>query len=161
MRHLPTRRRAVALLAAIPALAYSARAGATALPKIVVAKDPNCGCCAGWVDHLRAAGFTAEVNDTPRVNAVKARLGVPPELASCHTAEVGGYVIEGNVPASAILRLLKEKPEAKGLAVPGMPTGSPGMEAEGTPPDTYDVILFAASGQRTFARFKGATELPL
>ena len=156
----PTRRRVVAMLAGLPALACPALARATSLPKIVVAKDPNCGCCAGWVDHLRAAGFTAEVNDTPRVNAVKARLGVPPELASCHTAEIGRYVIEGHVPASAIVRLLKELPEGKGLAVPGMPTGSPGMEVEGSPPDTYEVILFGAFGQRPFARFRGATELP-
>jgi hypothetical protein len=160
MNRPPTRRRVVALLAGLPALACPALAHATSLPKIVVAKDPNCGCCAGWVDHLRAAGFSAEVNDTPRVNAVKARLGVPPELASCHTAEIGRYVIEGHVPASAIVRLLKELPEGKGLAVPGMPTGSPGMEVEGSPPDTYEVILFGAFGQRPFARFRGATELP-
>jgi hypothetical protein len=159
MNGLPTRRFVVTLLAALPAFADPARARAASLPKIVVAKDPNCGCCAAWVDHLRAAGFTAEVTDTPRVNAVKARLGVPPELASCHTAEIGRYVIEGHVPADAILRLLKEAPDAKGLAVPGMPTGSPGMEVEGSPPDTYDVVLFGAFGQRIFARYRGAAEL--
>jgi len=161
MKRQPTRRHAVALLAGLPALACAGRVRATAQPWIVVAKDPNCGCCAGWVDHLRAAGFTAEVNDTPRVNAVKARLGVPAELASCHTGEIGRYVIEGHVPASAIVRLLSEQPEAKGLAVPGMPTGSPGMEVEGSAPDTYEVILFGAFGQRTFARFRGTTELPV
>jgi hypothetical protein len=160
MKSLPTRRHAVAALAILPVLACAAPARAASAPKIVVTKDPNCGCCAAWVDHLKAAGFMAEMVETSRVNAVKARLGVPPELASCHTAEVGRYVIEGHVPASAIARLLREQPAAKGLAVPGMPLGSPGMEVEGSPPDTYDVILFGAFGQRRFARFQGATELP-
>ena len=159
MDRLPTRRHVVTTLAGLPLLARPVCVQAASLPKIVVAKDPNCGCCAGWVDHLRAAGFTAEVNDTPRVNAVKARLGVPPELASCHTGEIGRYVVEGHVPAGAIMRLLKEQPDAKGLAVPGMPTGSPGMEVEGSPPDTYEVILFGTFGQRTFARYRGAVEL--
>ena len=159
MGGLPNRRRAVALLVGAAAFVSPARARATAAPKIVVAKDPNCGCCAAWVDHLRAAGFIAEVNDTPRMNALKARLGIPPELESCHTGEIGRYVIEGHVPASAITRLLGEQPEAKGLAVPGMPAGSPGMEVEGMPPETYEVFLFGAFGQRRFARFQGATEL--
>jgi hypothetical protein len=160
MNPLPTRRHAVAMLTAVPALAYAVPVRSASAPRIVVSKDPDCGCCAAWVDHLKAAGFAAEVIETSRVNAVKARLGVPPELASCHTAEIGRYVIEGHVPASAIVRLLREQPEAKGLAVPGMPLGSPGMEVEGSPPDTYDVILFGAFGQRRFARFQGATELP-
>jgi hypothetical protein len=126
------------------------------LPKVVVTRDPNCGCCGGWVDHMKTAGFPVEVVTTPQVNQVKARLGVPDSIASCHTAEVGGYVIEGHVPADAIKRLLAEKPQAKGLAVPGMPVGSPGMEVEGVAPDTYDVVLFGPSGQNTFARYRGA-----
>jgi hypothetical protein len=126
------------------------------LSKLVVTKDPSCGCCSGWVDHVRAAGFPVEVRETPKINRVKVRLGVPGDLASCHTAEVGGYVIEGHVPADAIKRLLAEKPQAKGLAVPGMPAGSPGMEAEGVEDDTYDVVLFGAAGQKTFARYRGA-----
>jgi len=126
------------------------------LPKVVVTKDPNCGCCGGWVDHMRAAGFPVEVVTTPQVNRVKARLGVPDDLASCHTAEVGGYVIEGHVPADAVKRLLAEKPQAKGLAVPGMPVGSPGMEVEGMAPDTYDVVLFGPLGHTTFARYRGS-----
>ena len=90
---------------------------------------------------------------------MKVRLGVPDDLASCHTAEVGGYVIEGHVPADAIKRLLAEKPQAKGLAVLGMPIGSPGMEVEGVEDDTYDVVLFGPAGQKTFARYKGIRTL--
>jgi hypothetical protein len=129
------------------------------LPKVLVTKDPNCGCCGGWVDHMKAAGFPVEVVTTPQVNRVKARLGVPDDLASCHTAEVSGYVIEGHVPADAVKRLLAEKPQAKGLAVPGMPVGSPGMEIEGMAPDTYDVVLFGPSGQTTFARYQGSRQV--
>jgi hypothetical protein len=129
---------------------------AQSLPKITVTKDPTCGCCAGWVDHLRASGFVAEVIETAEINRVKVRLGVPQELASCHTAEVGGYVIEGHVPAEAIKRLLVEKPTAKGLAVPGMPVGSPGMEVEGTAPETYEVVLFGEGKRATFARYRGS-----
>jgi hypothetical protein len=119
-----------------------------------VHKDPNCGCCGGWIDHLRAAGFAVTAIDTDRMSAVKARLGVPAELASCHTAELGDYVIEGHVPAAAIDRLLAERPRAKGLAAPGMPIGSPGME--GGEPEIYDVMLFGPDGSRSFGRYKGA-----
>lgn len=155
-----TRRRMVALLAMLPSCiavrhAYSA---GTAL-NITVTKDPNCGCCGGWVDHLKADGFAVEVIESAFVDRVKTKLGVPKDLASCHTAEVEGYVIEGHVPAAAVRRLLAEKPQATGLAVPGMPVGSPGMEVAGAPPDTYDVVLFDAFGKRVFARFEGAREL--
>jgi hypothetical protein len=140
-------RRTVLLTLASVAVAGAARSSNAAGPTVIVSKDPNCGCCVGWAEHLSASGFP-----------VKARLGVPHDLAACHTAEVGGYVIEGHVPASAIRRLLSEKPQAKGLAVPGMPTGSPGMEVPGSPPEEYAVILFGDT-RRTYARFKGATEL--
>ena len=155
-----TRRHAAMLLAAVPlgALIDGARA-ADAAAKITVTKDPSCGCCGGWVDHLKADGFAVDVVETAAVNRVKAKLGVPAELAACHTAEVQGYVIEGHVPAAAIRRLLAEKPQARGLAVPGMPVGSPGMEIDGTPPETYDVVLFGDFGRRVFARFEGAREL--
>jgi hypothetical protein len=93
------------------------------------------------------------------VNRAKIRLGVPQALAACHTAEVDGYVIEGHVPAAAIKQLLAERPQAKGLAVPGMPVGSPGMEVEGSEPEIYAVILFGLSGQRTFGRYRGATPI--
>lgn len=125
---------------------------------MVVNKDPNCGCCSGWVDHIKAAGYEVRVNDLASLNQIKARLGVPGALASCHTAEIDGYVIEGHVPAAAVKRLLSERPAARGLAVPGMPVGSPGMEVPGTPDDTYDVILFGTGQQRVYARFKGARE---
>ena len=132
---------------------------ARGLPKISVSKDPNCGCCGEWVAHLRAAGFEVEVSDTTELSRVKARLGVPSELSACHTAQVAGYVIEGHVPAPVIRRLLVENPQASGLAVPGMPTGSPGMEVEGSPPDEYAVVLFGPGLRRTYARFRGATEI--
>lgn len=119
--------------------------------KAVVYRDPTCGCCHKWVDHLRAHGFAATVNDAASMGAVKARLGVPKTLSSCHTAEIGGYVIEGHVPADAIKRLLSEKPNIVGLAVPGMPIGSPGME--GPDPELYDVIAFGPDGQRVFGRY--------
>ncbi len=136
-----TRRSFVGAFAAVPALAVGRRTlAAEELPKLTVAKDPNCGCCSGWADHIRAAGFPVEIVETSELNRVRARLGVPRHLAACHTAEVDGYVIEGHVPARAIRRLLAERPQVTGLAVPGMPVGSPGMEVEGAPPDTYDVI---------------------
>jgi hypothetical protein len=150
-----TRRNLVTGLAACALLAYSRRLRAQDLPRIVVSKDPTCGCCTGWVDHLRQAGFTADVIETSEINRVKVRLGVPQDLVSCHTAEIGGYVIEGHVPADTIKRLLAEKPAGKGLAVAGMPMGSPGMEMDGMAPDTYEVVLFGHSGQTTFARYEG------
>jgi hypothetical protein len=100
------------------------------------------------------------VTETAQLNRIKARLGVPDALASCHTAEVDGFIIEGHVPAGSVRKLLSLRPNIRGLAVPGMPVGSPGMEVEGTPPDTYDVIAFGPSGQRVFARYQGARELP-
>ena len=104
---------------------------------------------------MRAAGFAVTVKDVPNVTPTAERLGVPDALRSCHTAEIGGYVIEGHVPAGAVRRLLAEKPPGTGLAVPGMPVGSPGMEVQGASPDTYDVVLFGPSGQQTFARYRG------
>jgi len=120
-------------------------------PVITVHRDPNCGCCSGWVRHLQKAGFPTTVLDTTDLDAVKTRLGVPDDLAACHTAEATGYVIEGHVPAVALKRLLAEKPDATGLAVPGMPIGSPGME--GAAPEPYDVVLFGPNARRTYMRF--------
>ncbi len=121
---------------------------------IQVHKDPTCGCCDGWVEHLRRAGFRVTVAKGGDVFAVKDRLGVPEELASCHTATVGGYTIEGHVPAHAIRRLLAERPPIAGLAVPGMPAGSPGME--GGRPETYDVVAFGPGFRSTFGRYREA-----
>lgn len=140
----PTRRTILAGLAAVAVTGPAARAAT--LPPMTVWKDPNCGCCGAWVDHVRAAGFTVQVEEVRAMNQVKARLGVPAELASCHTAQVGGYVLEGHVPADDVKRLLAEKPAARGLAVPGMPQGSPGMETGVK--DPYEVVLFRPDGTR-------------
>jgi hypothetical protein len=133
---------------------------ASASTKMTVYKDPGCGCCGSWVDHVRATGFAADVIEEPAMNRIKAQLGVPRSLASCHTARIKDYVIEGHVPAAEITRLLSQAPKAIGLAVPGMPIGSPGMEVDGAQPDTYDVILFSADGaQSVFARYRGHNRL--
>jgi hypothetical protein len=116
------------------------------LADVVVYKSPTCGCCDGWTEHLAAAGFRVIPRDTADVGAVKRRLGVLPSLGSCHTAMVDGYVVEGHVPADVIVRLLRERPAIVGIAVPGMPAGSPGMEAA-RPHVPYDVIAFDASGR--------------
>ncbi len=117
-------------------------------------KTPWCGCCTAWVDHMRAAGFEVRVTELEDLEPVKTRLGVTPELASCHTGLIGGYVIEGHVPAADVARLLKEKPQATGLAVPGMPIGSPGMEM-GDRKDAYDVLLFDENGTEVFSHHPG------
>ena len=130
-----------------------------ATPTMVVNKDPNCGCCSGWVEHVRAAGFETRVNEVSDLAPLKSQLSIPSALASCHTAQIEGYVIEGHVPASAIKRLMSERPPAIGLAVAGMPVGSPGMEVPGVPDEVFHVVLFGPSGQRVYAKFKGAQEL--
>lgn len=117
---------------------------------VTVYKSPTCTCCTAWVDHVRRSGFTVIAIDTTDLDAVKRRHGVAPEHAACHTAIVGGYVVEGHAPASDIRRLLAERPAIRGLAVPGMPMGSPGME--GAYEQTYDVLAFSrGSPPRIFA----------
>jgi hypothetical protein len=145
-------RRDVVRWAVAGSLAIVTGARADPLPAMVVFRDPGCGCCHKWVEHLEANGFTVTLHDAPSMKAVKARLGVPQEVTACHTAEIGGYVIEGHVPAVAIKRLLAEKPEGRGLAVPGMPIGSPGME--GGAPETYEVLLFGAGAPKRFGTFR-------
>jgi hypothetical protein len=115
-------------------------------PVIKVYKTPTCGCCVKWIDHLEQAGFEVESATMDDVSPVKAARGVPPRLASCHTATVDGYVIEGHVPADIISRLLAEKPDIAGVAVPGMPVGSPGMEM-GDRKDPYQVVSFDRDGR--------------
>jgi hypothetical protein len=133
-------------------LAQAAWAAPTT-PVIDVYKSPTCGCCNKWIDHLKANGFTVRAHDTENVAAHKTRLGVPAGYGSCHTAEVNGYVIEGHVPAKEMKRLLKEKPRARGLVVPAMPAGSPGMEI-GDRKDAYDVFLVNQDGStRTYAQY--------
>lgn len=155
-----SRRRFLVSLTATVLLARSGVNAFAASLRIAVHKDPNCGCCGGWVDHLRANGFEANVTETAQPNRIKARLGVPNELASCHTAEIEGFIIEGHVPAESIRKLLSQRPTIHGLAVPGMPVGSPGMEVAGTAPEIYDVIAFGPLGQSVFARYQGVRELP-
>jgi hypothetical protein len=126
-------------------------------PLVTVHKDPTCGCCGGWVTHIELHNFPTKVIETSRLNAVKARLGIPVELHACHTAELDGYIVEGHVPARAIEKLLADRPNARGLAVPGMPLGSPGMTGEF---QEYDVILFGPNDeQRVYGRFKGEKEI--
>ena len=147
----PTRRQFLSRAlqgAALVALSPLVRRAHAAPPAMTVYKDPNCGCCAQWVTHVRQAGFAVTVRDTADMDGVKASFGVPAALQSCHTARVGRYSIEGHVPADLIQRLLKEGPEARGLAVPGMPVGSPGMEM-GARKDRYDILLFDKTGRTT------------
>ena len=114
--------------------------------RMVVHKNESCGCCNGWVDHMRAAGFAVEVRNEDNLDPVKTRLGVPPGKGSCHTAEVGGYLIEGHVPAEDIRRLLAQRPDARGLVLPGMPLGSPGMEMPDGRSQPYTVELVLRDG---------------
>ncbi len=117
-------------------------------PSVEVWKDASCGCCKEWVKHLQANGFVVKVHDEGN-SAARARLGIPEQLGGCHTAQVGGYAVEGHVPAGDIQRLLKERPTAIGLSVPGMPIGSPGMDgpAYGGRKDPFDVLLVQRGGQ--------------
>ena len=119
--------------------------------EVIVYKSPSCGCCAKWVDHMRDAGFEVKVNNTSDVYPIKQEYGLPRGMGSCHTAIVDGYVIEGHVPANDVKKLLAEKPNARGLSVPGMPIGSPGME-QGNYKERYEVIIFGPEGSKVFAR---------
>lgn len=127
-----------------PNPAHAARAP---FPVVVVYKDPNCGCCRMWVQRMQAAGFTVQIHDVASQAArddILRTQGVTPALAACHTAVVGGYVVEGHVPPDLVVRMLTEHPKIAGLAVPGMPAGSPGMEGMGS--EHYDVLAFTAGG---------------
>jgi hypothetical protein len=128
--------------------ASAAMAQATA---VEVFKSPYCGCCGKWVEHLQQNGFKVNAHDVEDVPAVRQKLGMPDRLGSCHTAKIGGYVVEGHVPATDIQRLLKEKPKALGLSVPSMPPGSPGMES--SKPIPYQTLLVQSDGStRVFAQ---------
>lgn len=133
----------------LPLVLGSALAQAATL--VEVYKSPYCGCCEEWVQHLRKNGFEVKTHDVTDVPAARKKLGMPERLGSCHTAKVGGYLVEGHVPAADIQRMLKEKPKAIGIAVPGMPLGSPGMES--SKPQPYDTLLVQPDGStRVFAR---------
>lgn len=130
-----------------PAHAAHAPAASDGSPTMTVYKSPTCGCCRAWVDHMKKAGFRVVSIDTSDMNAVKHEHGVTNDIGSCHTATVGGYVIEGHVPAADVKRLLAERPSITGLAVPGMPVGSPGME--GIYSEKYNVVAFDRTGGRS------------
>lgn len=141
------RRRLLASGAA--ALLASSCARAADAKTLVVYKTPYCGCCKGWVVHMTDAGFTPTIHDLEDLAPVRARYGVPFKLSSCHTAIIGGYVIEGHVPADDVARLLREKPTALGLTAPGMPIGSPGMEVPGGSAERFDTLLLLDRSGRT------------
>ena len=124
---------------ALPALAEAAP------PTITVYKTPTCGCCARWLDHLRASGFKVVAHDVSDTGVIRARYGVPDAMASCHTGLVGAYLVEGHVPADLIQKMLRERPKVAGLAVPGMVVGSPGMETG--KPQKYDIVAFTKDGK--------------
>lgn len=161
----PTLARRDFLAAALTsAIALGAGASFAASPRAAVLvevwKDPNCGCCGDWVKHLQSQGFQVKVNETGNT-AMRAKLGIDSKYGSCHTALVGGYAIEGHVPAREIRRLLAEKPDAIGLAVPGMPVGSPGMDgpAYGHRQDPYKVLLLGRDGgSRTYQDYPGKAQ---
>ena len=132
----------------LPAIAAAAK------PVIEVYKSPTCGCCQAWADHLKENGFTVKVNNVPDTATYRQKFGIPAELGSCHTAKVGAYAIEGHVPASDIKRLLDSRAKARGLAVPEMPHGSPGMETGRN--DSYDVLLIGPDGRtKVFKHYAG------
>jgi hypothetical protein len=145
--------RTVALATAFIALALTtaavrvARHDSAKKPTITVYKDPSCGCCKNWIEHLVKHGYRVNAKDTPDMAVIKRTLGVPGAITACHTAIVNGYLIEGHVPAQDIDRLLAQKPRIAGLAVPGMPAGSPGME--GATAQRYQVLTFDKSGKTT------------
>jgi len=126
-------------------------------PLLEVWRDPSCGCCSGWVAHMRASGFTVRETVLPELGPVRRMLGTPADLLSCHAARVGNLVLEGHVPALAVRRALADRPAGMlGLAVPAMPIGAPGMEVPGQPNEVYDVIAFDAAGRHaSYMRFRG------
>jgi hypothetical protein len=131
--------------------AVAAPLPANVQPEVVVYKNASCGCCGHWIEHMQSHGFVVTEHDVDNLGPIKERAGVPAGMGSCHTAEVGGYFLEGHVPAADVQRLLAEKPEAKGLTVPGMPIGSPGME-QGDRVDSFEVLLVHQDGSTSVYR---------
>lgn len=150
------RRRAILGAAAAAAFVAGPVRASAARQTVEVYRSPSCGCCGAWVDHLRAAGFDVRVTMVDDTSVARRRYGLPDRYGSCHTAVVAGYVVEGHVPAADIRKLLAMKPQALGIAVPGMPVGSPGMEV-GTRKDPYQVLLVDRQGRaRVFSSYHGA-----
>lgn len=144
---------AVVGIAAYVQFGTSSQTASAALPTVTVYKSPTCECCKDWVAHLQENGFEVTTSDRTNMQEIKEHYSVPRELSSCHTAVVGGYVVEGHVPASEIKRMLEEEPNVMGLTVPGMPVGSPGMERGGQE-DPYNVLTFTKQGNaNVYARY--------
>lgn len=142
-----------ALAAAVPALLATPAFAAAARPPLTVYKTPACGCCKGWITHMTRAGWRPKVVTQDDISPVWRRRGVPDPLSSCHVAEVGGYLVVGHVPPADVERLLRERPRAIGVTVPGMPWGSPGMERPDGQRQSYETLLVLAGGRtRVFAR---------
>lgn len=146
---------AIVVAVTVPTFAFAAT------PKVLVYKNSSCACCSRWVRHLEAAGYVVTVQELSDLQDVRGRLGVPSDLAACHTAQMDGYLIEGHVPIAAIQHLLSERPDATGVAVPGMPSGSPGMEGAAAP---YQVMLFGKTGPlayvQSYMQFEGLEVVP-
>lgn len=153
---MPTRRQFLAASAASAlsaALVHRDLFAASAPEIVTVYKDPGCECCARWCKHLAANGFVVQTRDTPNMDDIKRTMNVPSELQSCHTAVVGRYIVEGHVPADLVKKMLAEKPQISGIAAPGMPMGSPGME--GPKKDRYDILTFDRAGKTTVYATRG------
>ena len=151
--HNITRRKVLGGISTLALTTWTGFARAASSPAIVAYRNPGCGCCEKWAEQLKAAGFEVTMRDDPDLSARRVAAGVPDDLAGCHTAVMGDYVIEGHVPLADIQRLLTEKPKIRGIAVPGMPMGSPGMEM-GESRDAHDVVAFATDGSRSiFAKY--------
>jgi hypothetical protein len=135
-----------AMLAALTACSDGAPDASSTVSLLTVHKTPTCGCCGEWVEHMEQAGFEVAVVETSDLSPIRQEVGLPYGLGSCHTAQVDGYFIEGHVPAADVQRFLSERPEARGLTVPGMPLGSPGMEVPSGAKDAYDVLMVLPDG---------------
>ena len=146
-------RRSVLILALAIGLAWAGNvwmaAQSPAKPQMTVYKSSTCGCCSNWVEHMRKNGFEVKAIDVDDIDKVKRERGVPESAASCHTAVVNGYLVEGHVPADAVLKILKDKPAIAGIAVPGMPMGAPGMEVPSGQKDAYSIVSFDKAGKTT------------
>ena len=150
-----TRRNIIGVAAALLPMPIAIRGALAAqtLPPVEAFRNPGCGCCEQWAERMRQAGFSVTMSDDPELAQRREKLGVPVDVAGCHTARVGDYIVEGHVPPKDVLRLLEEKPIARGLSVPGMPVGSPGMESADAG-ESYNVLIFAADGSsKIYASF--------
>lgn len=146
-RHVLTLALAAAAIAWSSGVWLAAQTRGGTRPQLTVYKSATCGCCKLWIEHMTSNGFEVKAFDVEDIDAVKRERGVPSAAASCHTGIVNGYIVEGHVPADAVLKMLKDKPDIKGIAVPGMPVGSPGMEVAGAPKQAYAIVSIDKAGK--------------